>query len=114
MAERAKKTKNPARAIPTASQAMRTQNTCQPTRFAKSGSRPRRLRSERHMEVARAGTMTFASTGARGPTSRTSRRNYSQSSLRHTLLALTNSLLQYMLTCIVEPPEDVLTGLEHG
>ena len=43
------------------------QNTCQPTRFAKSGSRPRSLRSERHMVVARAGTMTSAIRGARGP-----------------------------------------------
>src|SRR6267143_508491 len=28
--------------------------------------------------------------------------------LAHTLVALTNSLLQYVLTCMVEPPEDVL------
>jgi len=67
MAERAKKTKNPATAIPTASQTMRTQSTCRLTCFAKSGSRPRSLRSERHMVVARAGTMTSAIRGARGP-----------------------------------------------
>src|SRR5882762_3237715 len=30
--------------------------------------------------------------------------------LAHTQFALTNSLLQYVLTCMVEPPEDVLTG----
>jgi hypothetical protein len=28
--------------------------------------------------------------------------------LAHTQFALTNSLLQYVLTCVVEPPEDVL------
>jgi hypothetical protein len=28
--------------------------------------------------------------------------------LTHTQVALTNSLLQYVLTCMVEPPEDVL------
>lgn len=28
--------------------------------------------------------------------------------LVHTQVALTNSLLQYVLTCVVEPPEDVL------
>jgi len=28
--------------------------------------------------------------------------------LAHTQVALTNSLLQYVLTCVVEPPEDVL------
>jgi hypothetical protein len=28
--------------------------------------------------------------------------------LSHTQFALTNSLLQYVLTCVVEPPEDVL------
>ena len=30
--------------------------------------------------------------------------------LAHTQFALTNSLLQYVLTCMVEPPEDVLTA----
>jgi hypothetical protein len=30
--------------------------------------------------------------------------------LAHTEFALTNFLLQYALTCMVEPPEDVLTG----
>jgi chorismate mutase len=28
--------------------------------------------------------------------------------LVHTQVALTNSLLQYVLTCVTEPPEDVL------
>jgi hypothetical protein len=28
--------------------------------------------------------------------------------LAHTQVALTNSLLQYVLTCVIEPPEDVL------
>ncbi len=28
--------------------------------------------------------------------------------LAHTQVALTNSLMQYVLTCVVEPPEDVL------
>ncbi len=28
--------------------------------------------------------------------------------LAHTQVALTNSLLQYVLTCVVEPPADVL------
>ena len=30
--------------------------------------------------------------------------------LGHTLFALTNSLLQYVLTCMVEPPEEVLAA----
>jgi hypothetical protein len=30
--------------------------------------------------------------------------------LAHAQFALTNSLLQYVLTCMVEPPEEVLTG----
>ena len=30
--------------------------------------------------------------------------------LAHTQFALTNSLLQYVLTCMVEPPEDVLAA----
>ncbi len=30
--------------------------------------------------------------------------------LAHTQFALTNSLLQYVLTCMVEPPEEVLPG----
>jgi hypothetical protein len=30
--------------------------------------------------------------------------------LAHTQVALTNSLLQYVLTCMVEPPEDVLAA----
>ena|SRR5258707_831651 len=30
--------------------------------------------------------------------------------LGHTQFALTNSLLQYVLTCMVEPPEEVLTA----
>jgi hypothetical protein len=30
--------------------------------------------------------------------------------LGHTQFALTNSLLQYVLTCMVEPPEDVLSA----
>jgi len=30
--------------------------------------------------------------------------------LAHAQFALTNSLLQYVLTCTIEPPEDVLTA----
>jgi len=34
--------------------------------------------------------------------------------LAHTQFALTNSLLQYVLTCVVEPPEDVLPAARAG
>lgn len=34
--------------------------------------------------------------------------------LVHTQIALTNSLLQYVLTCVVEPPEEALPRLAHA
>ena len=78
----------------------------------------RGVRSEQHSSLPPARTNSSAATVPRQPISQEARiaatlanmakEVQSLFTLVHTEVALTNSLLQYVLTCTIEPPEDVL------